>query len=98
MASPRHSSRALTQIELAPPRTLGFGRCVRRWRRATRDYLRQYPLCEVATCGKQSVLTHRLDGRGLAGPRAFDPTNWMAVCNQHHGAAHHALKHGLPRP
>lgn len=55
----------------------------RRWRRVRARILRERPDCECG-CGRPSEVVHHLDGRGLEGPRAYDPANLQALTKPCH--------------
>ena len=57
------------------------------WRAISREFLRLHPVCESETCERlpllarpKSIVTDHIDGLGLHGPRAYDATNFMALC------------------
>lgn len=54
-----------------------------RWRAVRRTYLRHHPLCECG-CGRIATVVHHLDGKGLHGPDAYNPTNLMAMAKACH--------------
>lgn len=70
--------------------TPGYGN--RRWRRASTEYLADHPVCQcpgcphcsTTGCTRRSQHTDHIDGRGLDGPRAYDRTNFLALCHPCH--------------
>jgi 5-methylcytosine-specific restriction protein A len=64
-----------------------------RWACASRAYLIANPLCASERCSAiaaplrpAATEVDHVDGLGLKGPRAFDETNWQALCKQCHSA------------
>lgn len=65
----------------------------RRWDTASRAYLRDNPLCVGERCAAvpsplrpAATEVDHIDGLGLQGPRAFDPSNWQALCHRCHSS------------
>jgi 5-methylcytosine-specific restriction endonuclease McrA len=64
----------------------GYGQV--RWQRARAGALsRARHRCQ--TCGSTTALrVHHLDGQGMTGPRATDPTNLRVLCARCHARRH----------
>lgn len=67
------------------------GYATKRWRRLRRRYLQEHPRCACEACAElpeqQRPLAtdvHHRDGKGLAGPRAYDWANLQALAHGHH--------------
>lgn len=64
-----------------------------RWVTASKAYLREHPLCESTKHRNlpdylRPAARHvdHVDGKGLTGPRAWDPTNWQGLCPPCHSS------------
>ncbi len=55
-----------------------------RWRRLSRRFRVEHPVCATDGCHNKSQVVHHLDGQGLDGPRAYDPSNLQALCTACH--------------
>ena len=61
-----------------------------RWRRASRAYLREHPLCECGLdccpngCNQPAKHVDHRDGLGPLGPRGYDRSNWQALAHGCH--------------
>lgn len=61
------------------------------WAAFRKKYLTEHPLCECPECEalpvwRRDIATEidHIDGTGRNGPRAYDPTNLMAMSKRHH--------------
>lgn len=65
----------------------------KRWAQFSKRYLHQHPTCACSAdwcehtagkCGGRSTDVDHVDGSGRNGPRAYDPTNLVALCHPCH--------------
>lgn len=77
----------------------------RRWREASRAYLKTHPYCECDRClrlpewqrAMATDVNHR-DGLGPLGPRGYDENNWQAMAHGHHSRTTVEEHGGFGRP